>query len=145
MDKKIEKILQIWHKHFSDKKHQYSEFEFSDIEYFVGCMLYNRFDFSKALSTMKSMDLSYDFLQECGEAEYDEIINIINSIDFKDEIKNLEFLLEYVEWAKSKYSASELYLLNRLHNHIKTLQKIYLEDLEVRRVDFVALNKRVIR
>lgn len=145
MNKKIEKILQIWHKHFSDKKHQYSEFEFSDIEYFVGCMLYNRFAFSKALSTMKSMDLSYDFLQECGEEEYDEIINIINTIDFKDEIKNLEFLLEYVEWAKSKYSVSELYLLNRLHNHIKTLQKIYLEDLEVRKVDFVALNKRVIR
>ena len=83
MNKKIEKILEIWHKHFIDEEKQYSEFESSDIEYFVGCMLYNHFNFSTALDTMKTIDLSYDFLSSCDE-EYDEIESIIKSIEFDD-------------------------------------------------------------
>lgn len=145
MEKKIEKILDIWHKHFSNEEHHYSEFEFSDIEYFVGCMLYNKFAFSKALETMRTMDLSYDFLQECGEAEYSEVINIIDTINFDDDIKKLEFLEKYIEKAKSKYTQNELYLLNRFHKHIDALKNIYLNELDVKKIDFVALNKRVIR
>ncbi len=66
MEKKIEKVLKIWHEYFADEDKQYSEFESSDIEYFVGCMLYNHFAFSKALENLKTMDLSYDFLSACG-------------------------------------------------------------------------------
>ena len=91
MNTKIDKILDIWHKHFEDEANQYSEFEHSDIEYFIGCMLYNHFKFKKALATMKTMDLSYDFLSACGN-EYDEIKSIINSIEFEDEIDKLQFL-----------------------------------------------------
>ena len=58
MKKKVDEVLDIWHSHFSDKTRQYSGFEASDIEYFVACMLYNHFAFSKALDTMKTIDLS---------------------------------------------------------------------------------------
>ncbi len=136
MNEKIEKVVTIWHEHFSDEERQYSEFEPSDIEYFVGCMLYNHFAFSKALDNLKSMDLSYDFLSSCGD-EYDEIKAIIATIEFESEAKNLEFLLEYVETSRQKYRASELYLLNRLYNHLKTLDNIYKGSLDVSPVDFL--------
>ena len=135
MNKKIEKILKIWHEHFESENHQYSEFENSDIEYFVGCMLYNRFAFSKALDSMKTMDLSYDFLLECG-SEYDEIMEIINSIEFDDEFQKLEFLQSYIAYAKSKYSADELYLLNRLEYHVNAMAQRYKTGVEVHNVDF---------
>ena len=109
MNEKIERILTIWHEHFSDEDRQYSEFESSDIEYFVGCLLYNHFAFSKALDTMKTIDLSYDFLASCSD-EYDEIMAMIKSIDFDDELLKLEFLQNYIRDAKLKYSDDELYL-----------------------------------
>ena len=137
MNKKIEKILNIWHKHFSDEKYQYSEFESSDIEYFVGCLLYNHFSFLKALDTMKTMDLSYDFLKECGDT-YDEILNIIQTIEFKDEIEKLEFLQNFIKDSQAKYSDDELYLLNRLEAHIDTLAEIYSAQKEVKNIDFNA-------
>lgn len=57
MQNRIQEALDIWHKHFEDEENQYTEFESSDIEYFVGCMLYNHFAFSKALENLKTMDL----------------------------------------------------------------------------------------
>ena len=135
MDTKIQKVLEIWHEHFSDEDKQYSEYESSDIEYFVGCMLYNHFAFSKALDTMKTMDLSYDFLRECGD-EYDEVKAIINSIDFDDEIKKLDFLENYITEAKSKYTKSELYLLDRLEYHVDAMAQRYTKGVDVQHVDF---------
>ena len=135
MDTKIEKILTIWHKHFEDEDRQYSEFESSDIEYFVGCILYNHFAFSKVLETMKTMDLSYDFLEACSD-EYDEIMAIIKSIAFDDDLAKLAFLQEYIREAKSKYSGGELYLLNRLEYHINEMAIRYRDDIEAQRVEF---------
>jgi hypothetical protein len=135
MKEKTEKILTIWHKHFSDEEKQYSEFEPSDIEYFVGCMLYNHFAFTKALENLKTMDLSYDFLSACGD-EYDEIQALIQEIEFENEEERLEFLQAFIADARAKYTPSELYLLNRLHNHVATLADIYAGTLDVNPVDF---------
>ncbi len=135
MDKKIEKVLNIWHKHFESQEHQYSEFEDSDIEYFVGCMLYNHFRFSKALENLKTMDLSYDFLTESAQS-YDEVKDIIDSIELESEEKKLEFLQSYITEAKSKYSKSELYLLDRLEYHVNAMAQRYNSNVEVQHVDF---------
>ena len=135
MDSRIEKVLKIWHDYFADEEVQYSEFEDSDIEYFVGCMLYNHFAFSKALDTMKTMDLSYDFLSACGD-EYDEIAAIIKGIEFDDEMQKLDFLQEYIKEAKAKYSAPELYLLNRLEYHVNAMAQRYEKGVEAQKVDF---------
>ena len=135
MDTKIEKVLEIWHKYFSDEDKQYSEYESSDIEYFVGCMLYNHFAFSKALDTMKTMDLSYDFLSACGD-EYDEIKNIIENIELDDEAKKLEFLQNFIKEAKSKYTKSELYLLDRIDFHVSAMADRYNESVDIQQVDF---------
>ncbi len=140
MDKKIKKILKIWHDRFSDRNHQYSGFENSDIEYFVGCLLYNHFAFSKALDTMKTIDLSYDFLVECGD-EYSEIEDIIKSIQFDDEMQKLEFLQNYIKEAKSKYNADELYLLNRLEYHVSGVVERYIDNAKLIKVDFEAMKK----
>jgi len=134
---KIDKILNIWHKHFEDESNQYSEFEPSDIEYFVGCMLYNHFSFKKALDTMKTIDLSYDFLSSCGDT-YDEVVSLINSIDIDDEMQKIEFLQNFLKEAKSKYSEDELYLINRLQNHLKGVLERFENDIECKKVDFVA-------
>lgn len=135
MNNKLQDILNIWHKHFEDEEKQYSEFESSDIEYFVGCMLYNHFAFSKALETMKTMDLSYDFLSSCGD-EYEEIVSIIKSIEFDNELDKLEFLQNFIKESKSKYTNSELYLLNRLEYHISAMAQRYEGSVEVQHVDF---------
>ncbi|WP_294963862.1 hypothetical protein [Sulfurimonas sp.] len=141
MDKKTEKILEIWHKHFLDEEKQYSEFESSDVEYFVGCMLYNHFEFSRALDTMKTIDLSYDFLESCGD-EYDEISAIVKSIEFEEEIQKLEFLQNFIIDAKKKYSTDELYLLNRLEYHVNGITQRYESEEEAKKVDFVVPKKR---
>lgn len=125
MDKRVEKVLNILHKHFEDEDKQYSEYESSDIEYFVGCMLYNHFAFSKALENLKTMDLSYDFLSSFTDEEYDNVKKIIDGIEFEKEEQKLEFLQEYISEAKTKYSASELYLLNRIDGHVRSLKGIY--------------------
>ena len=135
MREKIQKVLEIWHKHFSNEENQYTEFESSDIEYFVGCMLYNHFAFSKALQTMKTMDLSYDFLLACGD-EYDEITAMIKTIDFNTEKEKLEFLQEFIKESIAKYSKDELYLLNRLKKHIDLMAERYEKDTEAKRVVF---------
>jgi len=141
MNKKTEKILEIWHKHFESEEKQYSEFESSDIEYFVGCLLYNHFAFSKALDTMKSIDLSYDFLESCGD-EYDEIIAIIKSIELEDEKQRIEFLQNFIADAKKKYSEDELYLLNRLEYHVDGVMQRYESGEEAKKVNFEAPEPR---
>lgn len=135
MNKKIENILAIWHTHFANEQKQYSEFEPSDIEYFVGCMLYNHFAFSKALTNLKTMDLSYDFLSACDE-EYDEIQAIMNTISFESEEESLQFLQSFVEQSRAKYTKAECYLLDRLYNHLATLEKIYAGSVDLSPVDF---------
>ena len=140
MKTKIDNVLKIWHEYFSNEDKQYSEFEHSDIEYFVGCMLYNHFTFSKALETMKTMDLSYDFLSACGD-EYDEIKKIVESIKLDDEMQKLEFLQSFIDESRSKYKPDELYLLDRLKLHIDNLQKIYDEEISPQKVDFISKTK----
>ena len=135
MKNKTKKILEIWHKHFESEENQYSEYEPSDIEYFVGCMLYNHFAFSKALANLKTMDLSYDFLSSCGD-EYDEIQALIKAIRFESEEESLAFLVAFIEESQAKYTASECYLLNRLYKHISTLNDIYTGTKNVDPVDF---------
>jgi hypothetical protein len=141
MNKKIEKILEIWHKHFESEDNQYSEFENSDIEYFVGCMLYNHFNFSSSLDTMKTMDLSYDFLDSCGD-DYDEVLTILKSIELKDEREKISFIKNYINDAKKKYSTDELYLLNRFEYHILGVEQRFNSDEEANKVDFVAPAKK---
>ena len=140
MNKKTENILEIWHKHFEDEEKQYSEFESSDIEYFVGCMLYNHFNFSSSLDTMKTIDLAYDFLESCGD-EYDEIMAIVKSIEFDDEKDSIEFLQNFISESQNKYSNNELYLLNRLAYHMNGVSDRYRSGEEAKKVDFAAPSK----
>jgi hypothetical protein len=140
MKTKIDNILKIWHEYFSNEEKQYTEFESSDIEYFVGCMLYNHFAFSKALDTMKTMDLSYDFLSACGD-EYDEIKRMIESIEFDDEMQKLEFLQNFIDESRGKYTQDELYLLDRLKLHIDNLERIYNKEIIPQKVEFVKKTK----
>jgi len=135
MNKIVDKALTIWHEFFKDEDNHYSEFENSDIEYFLGCMLYNHFKFSKAIDTMKTMDLSYDFLVASGDS-YDEVKALIDSVDIQDESERLKFLQEYIMLSKQKYSDDELYLLNRLAYHIDAMAIRYEKDIDVVKVDF---------
>jgi len=135
MDKRVEQILEIWHNYFSDEEKQYSEFEDSDIEYFVGCMLYNHFAFEKALDTMKTIDLSYDFLSSCSD-EYDEIKVIIESIKFDNDLDKLKFLQKYIAESRAKYTELELYLLNRLDYHVNAMAQRYEKNVDVEMVVF---------
>jgi len=136
MDSKVEKVLESWHKHFSDEANQYSEYEPSDIEYFVGCMLYNHFVFSKAHHNLQKMDLSYDFLSSCGDKLYEDNKDLIGSIAFETEEKKLEFLQNYIEEAKAKYTKSELYLLDRLDYHVSAMAERYTKNVDVKHIDF---------
>jgi len=136
MDSKVEKVLISWHKHFSDEANQYSEYEPSDIEYFVGCMLYNHFAFSKAHHNLKTMDLSYDFLSSCGDTLYEENKAMIESIVFEDEVEKLQFLQEYIQEAKAKYTKPELYLLDRLDYHVSAMAERYEKNVDVKHIDF---------
>jgi hypothetical protein len=135
MHEKIENILQTWHKHFEDEAYQYSEFEPSDIEYFVGCMLYNHFAFSKAHHNLKTMDLSYDFLSSCGDF-YEAFVAEIASITFEDERDALAFLQNYIAEAKAKYTKPELYLLERMEYHVNAMAERYEKNVDVEKIDF---------
>jgi len=136
MDSRIEKVITSWHKHFEDEANQYSEYEPSDIEYFVGCMLYNHFAFSKAHHNLKTMDLSYDFLSSCGDELYEENKKIIENIAFESEEEKLAFLQEYIKEVKAKYTKSELYLLDRLDNHVSAMAERYTKNVDVKHIDF---------
>jgi len=132
----INKILKIWHTHFKDEKNQYTEFEPSDIEYFVGCMLYNHFNFLYALDTMKTMDLSYDFLQYCGDKEYETIRKLIGEINLADEKDKIIFLQDFIKYAQKIYTDDELYLINRLSYHVQSLADRYENDIKSKQVIF---------
>lgn len=136
METTIKTILDIWHKHYADEDNQYSEFEPSDIEYFVGCMLYNHFAFSKAHHNLKTIDLSYDFLSTCGDEEYEKIQKLIETLTFEDELEKLSFLQNYIQKAKEKYTKSELYLLDRLDYHVKAMAERYEKGIDVKHIDF---------
>lgn len=136
MDSRIQEVLDIWHKHFAEEENQYTEYESSDIEYFVGCMLYNHFAFSKALENLKTMDLSYDFLSNCGDSEYDEVKARIDSITFENEHDALAFLQSYIDEARAKYTKSELYLLDRLKYHVDAMAVRYEKNVDVEHIDF---------
>jgi len=135
MVEKIQIVLNMWHEHFKNEEHHYSEFENSDIEYFVACLLYNHFAFSKALDTMKTIDLSYDFISECGN-EYDEILLIIKSINYDDELEALEVLQNFISESKKKYTADESYLLNRLQYHVDAMADRYNQGVDAAPVEF---------
>jgi len=141
MNSKIQKVLEIWHKHFEDEQRQYSEFESSYIEYFVSCLLYNHFSFEKALDTMKTIDLSYDFISACGD-EYDEILSIIKTIEIDDEGQKIKFLQDFIKDSQAKYSDDELYLLNRMQYHVNAIFERYESGEEAKRVEFVAPKKK---
>ena len=141
MDKRIEKVLTALHQFFKDEDKQYTEYEDSDIEYFVGCMLYNHFDFKNALDTMKTIDVSYDFLVACGDT-YDEVQNEIKDILIEKEKEKLDFLQNYLKDIKSKYSLDELYLLNRLEYHVNGVRQRYDGKEEEKKVDFIAPEAR---
>ncbi len=133
----MKSIVKIWHTTFEDEAKHYSEFESSDIEYFIGCMLYNHFNFENALDTMKTIDLSYDFLLSVEE-NYDEVKNFIDKISLDDELEKITFLNNFLNDAKSKYSEDELYLINRLSYHLDGVKQRYDGKIQAQKVDFQA-------
>ncbi len=134
---KIEKACSLWHTWFEDDSHDYSESEASDVEYFVGVMLYNHFAFSKALSTMKTMDIGLDFKNAAGST-YVEVYDLLGSIKSDDELELLILLQDHIKRSLEKYSSDRMacYLLDRLNNHIKTLAGLYAGKLDKRDIDF---------
>lgn len=142
MDIKVQKVLEIWHEHFKDKEKQYSEFESSDIEYFVSCILYNHFKFSKALDTMQTIDLSYDFLESCDE-EYDAVQTIIESINPDSEMQKIEFLQGFIKESQAKYEKDALYLLNRMAYHVDGVMQRTQEDEQAKKVEFIKPEKKL--
>jgi len=135
MKPEVQKALEIWHDYFADEKNHYAEYEPSDIEYFVGCMLYNHFAFSKAHHNLKTMDLSYDFLQATAES-YDRVAALIASIGFESEQEALAFLQEYIAMAQSKYTKAERYLLDRLAYHVSAMAERYAKGVDIEHIDF---------
>ncbi len=136
-EQKIEKACAVWHTWFEDEANDYSEREDSDVEYFIGVLMYNHFAFSKAIPTMKTMDLGADFIQ-ATDASYAEVNSLIGSIKSKDELVLLALLQGHIQRSLEKYSSdpSACYLLNRLNNHIKSLAGIYAGEITVKNVDF---------
>jgi len=136
MNTRIEEILTMWHKRFEEDGYEYSEYEPSDIEYFVGCMLYNQFAFSKAHHNLKTIDLSYDFLSTCGDDEYKKAKEIIQALVFENELEKLQFLQNYIEKVQKKYAKDELYLMDRLAYHVHSMAERYEKNVEVKCIKF---------
>lgn len=136
-EQKIEKACDIWHAWFKDEANDYSGREDSDVEYFVGVLMYNHYAFSKALSTMKTMDLGTDFIQ-AADSSYAEVNSLISSTRSDDELELLGLLQWHIKRSLEKYSSDPMscYLLNRLRGHIDTLAAIYAGKVDVRNVDF---------
>ncbi|MCF6330243.1 MAG: hypothetical protein L3I99_01690 [Sulfurimonas sp.] len=137
LDKRIKKVLNTLHEFFKDEDKRYVEYEDSDMEYFIGCMLYNHFNFTNALSTMKTIDVSYDFLVACGDV-FDGVQNEIKTILIDNEKEKLDFLQNYLEDVISKYTLDELYLLNRLKYHTEGVRQRYEGTQEEKKIDFIA-------
>lgn len=137
----IDNACAILHKWFEDESHQYGEFESSDVEYFVGVFLYNHFAFEKALDTMKTMDIAYDFIESSGDV-YDEVQSIVKSIHFKDDLEALDFLQSFTNHAKSLYESDALYLINRFEYHVDAMAERYKNGVEAQKVDFERLSAK---
>jgi len=138
---RIENACEIWHKWFDDNDaHDYSEKEPSDIEYFIGCLLYNQFAFEKAISTMKTMDVGLDFLDATGNS-YGEVSALLKAIETENELEKIDLLQEHIQHAMKRYEGDRmaLYLVNRLAGHINTLESIYRGKVDRRDVDFERL------
>lgn len=134
----IEEACAIWHAWFDDNDaHDYSEKEPSDIEYFIGCMLYNQFAFEKAISTMQTMDIGMDFLDATG-ASYTEVKGLLTQIKVENDLEAVDLLQQHIAKAMALYDGDRmaLYLINRLAGHINTLEKIYRGKVDRRDVDF---------
>jgi hypothetical protein len=84
---------------------------------------------------MKTIDLSYDFICECGD-EYDEIQSIIKCIEIEEESEKIQFLQDFITYAKSKYSDDELYLLNRLEYHVNGVALRHRTGVNAQKIDF---------
>lgn len=136
-ERKIEQACRLLHEHFKDEANDYSEREDSDVEYFVGVIMYNLFSFSKALSTMKTMDVGSDFIQAAGDT-YLEVCELIDTIERDDELLLLTLLQNHVNRSLEKYRADPMacYLLKRLKGHIDTLAGIYAGEVNVQGVNF---------
>ena len=138
----IEKACTLWHEWFKDEDHDYSEREDSDVEYFIGVLLYNQFAFEKALSTMKTMDVAYDFIQACDESYY-EVRGLLAQLKVHDDMEALALLQQHIRKSIEKYRVGgDLYLLNRLAGHINTLEGIYDDRIKADEVDFERLSKQ---
>lgn len=136
-EQKIEKACTVWHAWFEDDANDYSEREDSDVEYFIGVLMYNHFAFSKAIPTMKTMDLGADFIQ-AADASYAEVNSLIGSVRSDDELVLLALLQGHIKRSLEKYGNDPMdcYLLTRLDNHIKTLAGIYTGEVQVKTMDF---------
>ena len=140
----IEEACEIWHAWFdANDEHDYSEKEPSDIEYFIGCMLYNQFAFEKAISTMKTMDIGLDFLDATGNS-YGDVKALLTQIETKDDMEKLALLQDHIAKSIKRYEGDRmaLYLINRLAGHINTLEAIYRGKVDRRDVDFERLSKQ---
>jgi hypothetical protein len=136
-EQKIEAACALWHKWFEHEANDYSEREDSDVEYFVGVLMYNHFAFSKAIPTMKTMDIGLDFIQS-ADSSYAEVNSLIGSIKSKDELELLALLQNHISRSLDKYSSDPMscYLLKRLRGHIDTLAGIYAGDITPQNIDF---------
>ena len=140
----IEQACQVWHVWFDDNDdHDYSEKEPSDIEYFMGCMLYNLFAFEKAISTMKTMDIGLDFLDATGNS-YSEVKALLTQIKTQDDFEKIDLLQNHIAKGMKRYEGDRmaLYLVNRLAGHINTLEAIYRGKVDRRDVDFERLSNQ---
>ena len=142
MKQYTEQALEIWHKHFSNEAHQYSEFEPSDIEYFIAVLLYNQFAFEKALETMQTMEVANDFTDEAG-ATLLKVEGILKNITFSSDEEAVAFLLDFIQRSKTKYKPSELYLLNRIEKHIELLQERYKKNEDLSVIDFTKIHDKL--
>ena len=142
MIKHINRAKDIWHIHFTDEKHHYSEFEASDIEYFISVLLYNQFKFKRALETMQTMEIANDFLEESGDT-FQEVQKELANISFEHDEDAIIFILDFINQSRENYSRSEQYLLNRIEKHIILLQERYSKNEEAKTVDFEALNGKM--
>ena len=135
--KKIEAACEMLHTCFKDEANDYSQREDSDVEYFIGVIMYNLFCFSKALSSMRTMDVGSDFARAAGRP-YIEACELIDTIRSDDEPELLSLLQDHIELSLQKYDSdpASCYLLNRLKNHIDTLAGIYAGEVNVDDVDF---------
>lgn len=143
-EKLIEEACAFWHAWFDDnEEHDYSEKEPSDIEYFIGCMLYNQFAFEKAINTMKEMDIGQDFL-DAADASYGEVKALLTKIEVKDDLEAIALLQQHIKKATALYEGDRmaLYLVNRLAGHINTLENIYRGKVDRRDVDFEKLAQK---